>query len=171
MCKRILFICYSFFVAITLSGCAALFIAYPDECKNEAPTTSTHDIFWSMKEPIKCWTKADFLKEWGKPVKIISTSENEETWIYERRLWCGLIPIYLLIPAPLLLPVCGGFDRIEFQDNVAKRLHTRRILVAGIILLPPGPLAHDPVCRHPIPPNHCVDADEASPATQVTTYR
>jgi hypothetical protein len=181
MQKSILAVVFASFLTLTLSGCAGLMIAYPDECKNETPFTGVHDIFWKKPRPKqkvlgivipeiphpKISTKAEFLKEWGKPVKIIATSENEETWIYERHLWCGAVPIIFLLPVPLLLPVCDGFDRIEFQGNEAKRLHTRRILWAGIILLPPTPLAGDPVCRYPLPSYQGVDAVEASPTTQV----
>ena len=118
-------------------------------------------------------TKEAFLKDWGKPDEIISSSESVETWIYNRKLWCGVLPV-LILPVPLILPVCDGFDRIEFKDNVATRLHTRRIVVGGGILLltPSGPgggaSANEPVCLFPLPPNNGVDSDTAKPAAQVT---
>ena len=167
MQKAILAIVFASFLTLTLSGCVGLLIAYPDECKNETPTTSAHDLFWSKLKTPKCSTKEEFLKEWGKPAKIIVTSEKEETWIYERHLWCGVVPIYCL-PVPLLLPLCDGFDWIEFQGNEAKRLHTRRILWAGGLLIPASPFPPDPACRYPLPPSQGVDACEAKPAVQVT---
>jgi hypothetical protein len=92
------------------------------------------------------------LKEWGKPDTIKTASESEETWIYERSLWCGVIPVFIL-PVPLLLPVCDGYDRIDFRGNEARRLHTRRIVMMGgvIIIMGGGTGATDPACRHPIP--------------------
>ena len=154
---------------LTLSWCAGLFIVRPGECSNEFPATSTHDIFLPIKEPIKCSTKAEFLKDWGKPDIIDSKYENTETWIYKRHLWCGVMPNFIL-PVPLLLPVCDGFDRIEFLGNESKRLHTRRTLLSGFLLLPPGPAGIDSACRYQIPPYHCMDSNEASPTTQVTPW-
>jgi hypothetical protein len=170
MCRRILVLCCIFFVAITQSGCIGLIVNASAECKNETPFTGVHDIFWtkprSKEASPKGSTKAEFLKDWGKPDEIISTSENEETWIYNRKLWCGVIPVFLL-PVPLILPVCDGFDRIEFQGNEAKRLHTRHTVMAGLVL-PYGPAGADPACRLPLPPNNGVDSDAAKPAAQVT---
>jgi hypothetical protein len=148
MQKSILAIVCVFFLTSTLSGCG-IFLAIPSECKNEVPITSARDIFWSLpKEPIKCSTKEEFLKEWGKPIKILSTSEDKETWIYERSLWCGFGPFIFFVPIPLLLPVCDGFDHIEFHDGEAKYLHTRRIRPMFVIIFPPLFGHADPVCRY-----------------------
>jgi hypothetical protein len=93
MQKSILtFVCVVFLTS-TLSGCG-LFFAYPVECKNELPSTSARDVlFWDPKYRPQRSTKEEFLKEWGKPVKILAPSENKETWVYERSLWCGFGPI------------------------------------------------------------------------------
>ena len=155
------------FLTLTLSGCFGLVVVYPSECKNETPTTAAHDLFWSKSKTPKQSTKEDFLKEWGKPIKIISDSENKETWVYERRLWCGFIPAFYL-PAPLLLPVCDGFDRIDFKGNEATRLHTRRALSGGVILT--YGQAHkvwEPVCRYPLPSDDGIDLNGAKPAEQM----
>jgi hypothetical protein len=138
MCGRILVLCCIFFAAITQSGCIGLIVNTPAECKNAIPFTGVHDIFvWTKPSPEKVTTKAEFLKDWGKPDEIISTSETEETWIYKRKLWCGVMPVFLL-PVPFLLPMCDGFDRIEFQGNEAKRLHTRHIAMAGFVIFAGG---------------------------------
>ena len=167
MCRRILVLGCVFLVAIMQSGCIGLMVAAPAECKNAIPFTGVHDIFvWTKPSPKKVTTKAEFLKDWGKPDEMISTSENEDTWIYKRKLWCGVIPAYLL-PAPLLLPMCDGFDRIEFQGNEAKRLHTRHTAMAGFVI---GLVLYggaDPACRFPLPPNNGIDSDTAKPAAQV----
>jgi hypothetical protein len=168
MCGRILVLCCVFIVAITQSGCIGLIVNVPAECKNETPLTDIHDIFWtkpqSKEASPKGSTKAEFLKDWGKPDEIISVSDNEETWIYNRKLWCGVIPVFLL-PVPLILPVCDGFDRIEFQGNEAKSLHTRHTVTGGLVFPVAG---GDPTCRLPLPPNNGVDSDAAKPAAQVT---
>lgn len=172
MCRRILVLCCVFFVAITQSGCIGLIVNTPGECKNETPFTRVHDIFWgrppqfklslssnhvaSKVQTPKRSTKAEFLKDWGKPDEIISSSGNVETWIYNKKLWCGVMPVVIL-PVPLILPVCDGFDRIEFKDNEARRLHTRSIVWGGgILLLTPvgvagGSGGRDPACRFPLP--------------------
>ena len=153
-------------LTLALSGCG-IFLALPSECRNEFPTTEARNVlFWDSKNPPKSSTKEDFLKEWGPPKSILSTSENKETgfyetrlspttenretWVYESRLWCGFGPI-ILVPIPLLLPVCDGFERIEFQGNDAKNLHIRRILSMGGIIFPLGAGGLDPVCRYNIP--------------------
>ena len=170
MCGRILVLGCIFFAAITQSGCVGLIVNTPAECKNAIPFTGVHDIFvWTKPSPKKVTTKAEFLKDWGKPDEMISKSEYEETWIYNRKLWCGVMPVFLL-PVPLLLPMCDGFDRIEFQGNEAKRLHTRHIAMAGFVIMGgPGAAAGgaDPACRFPQPPNNGVDSDAAIPAVQV----
>lgn len=171
MQKSIVAIVCVFFLMSTLSGCG-LFISIPSECKNEYPTTSARNVLiWDAINPPIRSTKEEFLKEWGKPIKILSTSENKETgfyetrlspsqntetWVYERRLWCGFGPIIFLVPIPLLLPVCDGFDRIEFQGSEAKNLHIRRIVTGGgIFFITPfgggGQGGDDPVCRYNIP--------------------
>jgi hypothetical protein len=168
MCGRILVLGCVFLAAITQSGCIGLIVASTADCKNETPITRIHDIFL-INPPAKGSTKAEFLKDWGKPDEIISTSENEETWIYNRKLWCGVIPVVLL-PVPLILPVCDGFDRIEFQGNETKSLHTRHTVLGGLVIgAGPGAAVGgaDPACRRPLPPNNGVDSDAAKPAVQV----
>jgi hypothetical protein len=147
MLKLILNTFCIFLLASTMSGCG-LVVFYPDECIDETPTTSAHDLTWSREKPAVL-TKTEFLKDWGRPDRIDVTSENMETWTYNRHLWCGIMPVFLL-PVPLLLPVCDGFDRIEFQGDTAERMHIRRILSSGVVL--PVVTSGDPKCRFPIIP-------------------
>lgn len=177
---RILFIMCAVIVAITQSGCVGLIINSPEECENETPFTGVHDIFWKKPRPKRKFlgivspeipypapsTKADFLNAWGTPDEIVSTSANTETWVYTRKLWCGIIPVFFL-PAPLILPLCDGFDRIDFVENQATRLHTRRTVTSGIVL-PNGPAGADPACRYPLPSNRGAGSHAAKPATQAT---
>jgi hypothetical protein len=168
MCGRILVLWCVFLAAITQSGCFGLGVITTAECKTEAPFTGVYDLFGTS--PIGS-TKAEFLKDkdWGKPDEIISPSENEETWIYNRKRWCGVVPI-ILLPVPLILPVCDGFDRIEFQGNEAKRLHTKRN-GGGVVYI--APWHQDEFwkpfdCRFPPPPKNGVDSDATKPTAQVT---
>jgi len=165
MCKPILLlaiICFSF-ISLTVSGCIGFVTYLPNECTNENPKT------YIRESDNRIATKADFLNAWGKPDKINVASKNTETWIYERHLWCGVIPI-VLIGVPLLLPVCHGFERIEFEGDQAKRLHIRRIVVNGYVagVTLGGALVkwvESPACRYPLSEKGA-DNDKAKPATR-----
>ena len=176
MGRRILIISCVLFVTLTQSGCIGLIVNSPEECTDETPSVKIHDFYvatppikeeptsigirLSSEDRFKRSTKAEFLEEWGKPDEIISTSENMETWIYNRKLWCGVMPI-IIIPLPFILPVCDGFDRIEFNGNEATRLHTRHIVMGGgmfiVFIAPgagggiiPGGEFGDSACRYPL---------------------
>jgi len=170
MCRQILLISCLLLIAITQSGCIGLYVQAPEECENETPYTGVHDFFYFKRIhdsfyykhfPPSSSTKDMFLDQWGKPDEIISTSENMETWIYNRRLWCGIIPVFFL-PVPLMLPVCDGFDRIEFKGNKAIRLHTRLSVRKGGVLGDKFQGQDDPICRFPL------DSDVPDPPAQVT---
>lgn len=159
MYRLILVSIYAAFISLTLTGCFGLAVNSPVECKNETPYTGVHDFFGQkggiLAAAPKASTKSVFLKEWGEPDKKIPVLENEETWIYERHLWCGVIPM-VFIPIPLILPVCDGFDKIYFVGNEATRLHTRHTSTGGffIMMSPAGGAGgggNDPACNYPIP--------------------
>ena len=141
--SRILLFCCVLFVALTQTGCIGLIVLPPQECKREAPYTDIHN---SSVEPAALpytnptpSTKEEIREVWGKPDEIITVSENEETWIYKKNLWCGVIPVFIL-PVPFIIPVCEGFDRVGFRGNEATRTHTRQLNIYGFILwvFPPG---------------------------------
>lgn len=147
MDRFMLLICYVI-IALVLQGCGLIF-SFPEECKYETPYPAARDFFWfGNKDHPKAGNKDDFIKAWGNPDKIITKQENTETWMYQRNLWCGITPVFFL-PVPLLLPICDGYDQIEFNGDLAQRLNTRRIVTAGVFI--PGGSAEDPVCRYPIP--------------------
>jgi transposase InsO family protein len=66
-----------------------------------------------------------------------NTPDSHCGWYNHRGQISGVMPVFLL-PVPLLLPMCDGFDRIEFQGNEAKRLHTSHIAMAGFVLMAGG---------------------------------
>ena len=139
------------FAVMALSGCCGMMTALPGECDTETPTTD----FKNKTSPRP--TKADFLKEWGKPDTIETKSENEETWIYNKHIWCGPIPCWGVC-APLVLPVCDGFNRVYFQGDIARRLHTRRTLISWsllLVLFVPAGVGSENACIEPLPPSVC----------------
>lgn len=171
MSKRIIVICYVSIVALTLSGCIGFINNSPVECNNETPYTGVYDFFQYAPRPKQTTvfgtkpvpiptasTKTEFLREWGKPDEVIRSAESRETWIYKRKLWCGVIPV-LLLPVPFILPVCDGFERIEFQGDIATRLHSKHIASDGFILMFAYPVGMvgggsggtEHACRYPIP--------------------
>jgi hypothetical protein len=137
-------------MSISLSGCIGAIVAHPGECKNETPNINIHNVFWNVKrlENTRHSTKAEFLKAWGKPDRIEKTADGLEIWIYNRKLWCGVIPFFIA-PAPFVLPVCDGFDRIEFEEDSSVALHTRHTLWEGgfIVLLGGFFAGADKPCR------------------------
>jgi hypothetical protein len=131
-----------FIVALSLSGCFGIAVQYPKECNNESlPGFST---------------KEEVVAKWGKPGKITITSTSEETWIYEKDIWCGLIPMWG-VPVPFILPACDGYDRIDFRGKEAIKLQTRHVALTGggasfFPVLIPVPFALDsPNCQHLLP--------------------
>jgi hypothetical protein len=79
----------------------------------------------------------------------------------------GVIPILIALPVPLILPVCDGFDRIEFHGNEAKNLHRRHIVESGFYVEESAVAKTDPACRFPLPSNNGVDSEAEKPAVQV----
>jgi hypothetical protein len=143
MYRRILILCCVLCVSLMQSGCVGLIVGTTQECKREAPSTAIHDnsgesTSLPSANPTPS-TKEEVREVWGKPGEIITVSENEETWIYKKSLWCGVIPVFFL-PLPFILPVCEGFDKVDFRGNEATRIHTRQLDMYGLVvwLLPPG---------------------------------
>jgi len=176
--RLMLLICCGLF-ALTLSGCIGLIVNRPDECNNVTPFTGVHDVFRKQPKEIEIGpfgnvvpqrsSKNEFLKYWGKPDEIITTAENQETWLYNKRLWCGIIPV-IILPIPLILPVCNGFDRIEFRGNEATRLRTKLIVSTVFVFILGGGsiIESDPGCPYPLYIDNNVDTDTIKPTTQAT---
>jgi len=164
------FLCIILMVA-TLTGCFGLMTVSPVECPNETPYPAVHDLFQTAPRekgevlPPKNATKTEFLDAWGQPDEIVKTSETSETWIYKRKLWCGVVPMFI-VPLPLVYRGCEGFDHIYFEGDRAKLLHTKHTTSGGfaLILTPVGGNAiagSDPACKYPIP----FEIDEKKKAT------
>lgn len=159
MCRSCVVACVSLLLMTTLSGCFGLAVTYPAVCENETPSPEIHGLF-SMP-PFFSGDKGDFLEKWGKPDGVISTSEGREIWTYERNLWCGVTPAFVVI-VPLLLPLCDGYDEIEFDGDRAVNLNTRHSVTAGIII--PSVAVKDDDCRYPHPFKDSYDISKAIPS-------
>lgn len=167
MRHRMLISCLFAVIMLTQTGCAGLAVLYPAECTNESPVTTIHNIFWKGpgrdSPPPAPSTKAEFRTEWGEPVEIYSLTEDRELWVYTKNLWCGAIPVFIL-PVPLILPMCDGFDRIEFQGETATRLHTRHTVSAGLVIGLVMGGGSDPACRYPLPAIPAAPLQSATPS-------
>jgi hypothetical protein len=141
MYRRILILCCVLIVVFTQSGCIGLSIYEPVECYTDPPTVHIRDIFTTKNKILESpnSTKEEFLKEWGKPDEVVTKSDNVEEWVYHKNLWCGVLIYFIFIPGPLILPVCDGFERIEFQGNEAKSIHVKRSIPSiNIMIIPPA---------------------------------
>ncbi len=137
------------FLAAMMTGCFGYVSIMPAVCNNETPSTDVRVVEEQGKPPSPRPQKADFLELWGEPNLIEKKSANTEVWTYKRNLWCGGIPVFF-IPVPLLLPVCDGYEKIEFRNNVATSLQTRKIVKRGAIV-GMGPLyENEQACRYPL---------------------
>ncbi len=148
-------------LASALSGCA-LFSLTPHQCEK----TDTPNLARMMQREVAgipappggqpCCTTSDFLKSWGKPDRIEPGGGNAEAWTWNRRSWCGYLPVVLFVPVPLMLPVCTGYDRIEFQGDSAQTIQTRTKRWCGIIgFLFPGIAGCETRCSRPAYPDAC----------------
>jgi len=147
-------LCVAFFLSLllmpTLSGCFGLAVTYPAVCENDTPSPEIHSLF--STPPYFPGDKDAFLKQWGKPDSVMVAAEGKEIWTYERNLWCGVTPAFFVI-APLLLPLCDGYDKIEFNGDRAVNLNTRHSVTAGLIIVIPGGAVggKDNDCTYPHP--------------------
>lgn len=90
---------------------------------------------YGTKEPL---TKKEFISAWGEPREKQLTSKGE-IWIYsETDRWCGLF-VYVIVPIPLILPVCETYDKVYFENGVAVSSESHRFVGYAFYLSPPGP--------------------------------
>ena len=109
-----------FILAFLLSGCVGVVALYPDSTTYRAPfapSTSYTDSGGKLRST-KISTQEAFLREWGEPSHKEVDGENELWTYYCGKEWCGVV-LGLVIPIPLVLPVCSAEDRIVFQRGTA----------------------------------------------------
>ncbi|MGD9969371.1 MAG: hypothetical protein AB7S65_02870 [Sulfuricurvum sp.] len=126
-----------------VSGCVGYVHVSPTECSadlpiidyiyekdNWGPTKLNHTMMINTLA-----LKNEFIHEWGEPDEIIRINDDETILVYnKKKIWCGAVPVYL-IPVPLVLPACDGFDRITFKGDTANHVHFKRADMSGIVLL------------------------------------
>ena len=71
-------------------------------------------------------TKDRFLASWGVPREKVPTGKGETLIYSESGRWCGLWMLVIL-PLPILLPVCETFDHVVFEDDLAVKSASRRM--------------------------------------------
>lgn len=156
MCRRIFVLFCVLLVASTQYGCFGIIEMHPAVCEYETPDINIHKNPSGIKKTPPWSTKTEFLKEWGKPDLVTSNSAHGETWTYKKNLPCGILPCFFIC-APLFLPVCDGYDRIEFKGEGARRLETRVLKINGMMIWTANELDGGGVkfsyeaCEHPIP--------------------
>jgi hypothetical protein len=134
-------------IALLCTGCVgyAYDIPHTVEVTNPVPNLEDQDDDWgtnrwacqSVSYPIKPISKERFRGVWGDPKEIVKTSGGE-VWVYqESGRWCG-IWLAIIIPIPLVLPVCETFDEVTFEDDYAVKSYSRRYSrsMAGVMFDP-----------------------------------
>jgi len=132
--RRLIQIISCSLLVLTLSGCIGLFVSFSKECTFQPPTLKKYGA--SQEIIIEEWDKAVFIREWGMPNKVTTSDRNQEVWEYKRRQWCGIEPV-IILPIPLMLPLCTGYDQITFQGEKAISRQARVIIEDGIIFVFP----------------------------------
>lgn len=126
------------------SGCIGVAVVTPTECSSDIPLinyTYEKNKWGPIYKKDKAApdvenflpSKDDFIRAWGTPDETVSISDDELILSYNSKIWCGVVPAYI-IAAPLVLPTCDGFDRITFKGNMATHIHFKREDGYGIIL-------------------------------------
>ena len=117
-------------ILLSTAGCFGGLVSAPKECNFDLPVhfykfTRTE---WGPDKNVDNLyipEKNIFLDLWGKPDEIITISDEEEVYVYNRKIVCGVTFAYVLL-VPLVSENCDGFDRITFKGDVATHIHFKR---------------------------------------------
>ncbi len=95
-------------------------------------------------------TKDEILARQGVPDSYELFS-NENTWVYEygtNDSWCGIMP-FLIVPVPLLLPVCNEGDvKFKFENDVVIKATFTNVVESDFICTPLFFLLDGSLCSH-----------------------
>jgi hypothetical protein len=95
-------------------------------------------------------SKNDIMARQGAPDSYELFS-NENTWVYEYGMngsWCGIMP-FLIIPVPLLLPVCNEGDvKFTFENDVVIKATVTDVVESDFICTPLFFLLDGSLCSH-----------------------
>ena len=132
--------CLLVVMVATCSGCVGIAFDRTKTVSIEKPVPLGHRNWlnsgferWACQPDLKqaYRTKSDFIAKWGEPHSK-ELSGNKETWIYaESGRWCGLWIGLVVVPVPLLLPVCETYDKIAFENDRAVSATSSRFVVTA----------------------------------------
>jgi hypothetical protein len=125
----------SAFISISvLSGCVGVIALHPESTTYTAPFArdSSYTDSAGKLRSTGTTTQDAFLREWGPPSSK-TLGPDGESWTYQRgKEWCGVI-LGVIIPVPLVLPVCTAEDKIVFQDGVARSITVSTTTERGVM--------------------------------------
>jgi hypothetical protein len=137
-------------LATSCAGCAGFAINLPQTHEIKNPVPFREKQIFGDKDDFDRWacqpdfwsstplTKSDFLQAWGAPREKVIAPKGE-TWIYaESNRWCGLW-LVVILPVPLVLPVCDTYDKVSFEGELAVSSVSHRIpwFGMGAVFIPP----------------------------------
>jgi len=145
------------------AGCIGVGVLAVNECESTVPICDYiyGPDFWgpemhakdASSAPNYLLSKEEFLAVWGEPTETIVLSDDEVTLVYQRPdVWCGAIPVWVLIPAPLVSPNCKIFDRITFKGSKATHIHFQREDHTAAWIMPMPWVELLKSCPKPCPP-------------------
>lgn len=108
-------------LALMLSGCVGALWSYGTSTTIERPAPEKdHHGSLPLNQERVAGTKSVFRQQWGAPDAIETTAAGAERWHYDRgRDWCGLALFVVVVPVPLMLPVCKVAAEVTFDGENA----------------------------------------------------
>lgn len=136
-------------VTIACSGCVGVSFDRTETVSIDKPiplrdTSWTFDGFtrWACQPDPEAdhRTKSDFLESWGEP-QSKEVLAGKESWLYaESHRWCGVWLGLLIVPVPIILPVCQTFDKITFDNDLAIHASSQRFVQTSTGIAFVGPM-------------------------------
>ena len=121
-------------LTLLLSGCVGVLALHPETTRHEAPFAKDklYQDSAGKVHSTDATTRQAVLRDWGQPSGKEGGADTE-TWIYNRsNEWCGVV-LGLVIPVPLMLPVCSTEDRIVLQGDSLVSVTTYGLKQSGIM--------------------------------------
>jgi hypothetical protein len=116
------------------SGCVGLMALHPEATLYKAPF-AREQIYQDSAGKVrsmKTVSREAFLREWGEPLYKDVTADTEIWTYHSKRDWCGLV-LGVIVPIPLVLPVCRVEDRVVFKGDAALSIMVSRSTDSGIM--------------------------------------
>jgi hypothetical protein len=121
-----------YLLATLLPGCVGV-VALRGESITQAPPFQPNSPYTDSTGKLRSAntpTREAVLREWGEPSDR-QVKDGTETWVYNRgKDWCGVV-LGVIVPIPLVLPVCSTEDRIVMQGNSVLSITTARTTESG----------------------------------------